>query len=335
MSTPSETISTETSHEPRPAAKRGDPRRRVRRVGGDDLGPLAAHLLQTVREALGVLLVDRHDEAAGLRMPAGAHAGQPRVGIAQDAGDPVAAGVERRAQPARGLVGGQRDREVGVAPAALADPLHVAVVGVERDRAADAVEQRVGVAVGVVGARDALVVVAHPRDRRVVGAKRRAGEQQAEAGAGERVDGRPPPRRVLAEVVGLVGDQQRRHLGAAAPVRRRAGGDGLVGDGDAAAIGRLGPRGVGPVGLEVEPVAGGVGRPLAADVGGRRDDDDAADPPLGEHAMGDVEPERGLPGGRRGGREEAVGAMGEEGVGGGALPRAQRAAGRPGSDRHG
>ena len=56
-------------------------------------------------------------------------------------------------------------------------------------------------------------------------------------------------------------------VGASAQRRRwiaRAGRDRLVGHGHAVAIARLGPRRVGPVGLEVDAVAGGVGGPLAA-----------------------------------------------------------------------
>src|SRR6185503_9394648 len=43
------------------------------------------------------------------------------------------------------------------------------------------------------------------------------------------------------------------------------------GDGDAVTVARLGPGGVRPVRLEVDAVAGGVKRPLAADVGRRGD----------------------------------------------------------------
>jgi hypothetical protein len=56
------------------------------------------------------------------------------------------------------------------------------------------------------------------------------------------------------------------------PVRREAGGDRLIGHGQPVAIARLGAGGVGPVGLEVDAVASGVGRPLTADVRGRRHD---------------------------------------------------------------
>jgi hypothetical protein len=66
-------------------------------------------------------------------------------------GDPVAVGVERCAQAARRLGRRQADAEVGRAATAVRHPLHVAVDQVERDRAADVVEQRVRVPVGVVG----------------------------------------------------------------------------------------------------------------------------------------------------------------------------------------
>ena len=67
---------------------------------------------------------------------------------------------------------------------------------------------------------------------------------------------------------------------------------------------RLGPLGVGPVGLEVDAVARRVGRPLAADVRRRRDDDHARDRARREQPVGDVQAERGLARrGRRGGEE--------------------------------
>jgi uncharacterized membrane protein YeaQ/YmgE (transglycosylase-associated protein family) len=134
-------------------------------------------------------------------------------------------------------------------------------------------------------------------------------------------------------VVRLVGDEQRRHCGAAAAVRGRAGRNGLIRDGDPVAVARLGAGGVRPVRLEVDAVAGGVGGPLARDVGGRRHDGDARDAPLGQHAVRDVQAERRLAGGRRGGGEERVGRVGEDCGGRRLLPRAQRAVGRPGRQR--
>ena len=232
----------------------------------------------------------------------------------------------RRAASAAGRI----DVEVRAADLAVADPLHVPAVGVEGHRPAHAVHQRLRVAVVVVGAGHAVVVVGHPRDRRVVRAKRRAREQQPEARPRERLDGRAPPRRVLAHVVRLVGDQQRRALGAAPPVHRRPRGHRRVGHRDAVAIAWLGPLGVRPVGLQVDAVARGVQRPLAADVGGRRDDRHARHAPLGEHPVGDVQPEGGLAGGGRRGREERVAGMVENGSGSGLLPGTQGSGGGPG-----
>ena len=219
---------------------------------------------------------------------------------------------------------GQHDVEVRAPHAAVADPLHVAAVGVERHRPADAVDERLRVAVAVVGARDAVLVVGHPRDRRVVRAERRAREQQPEPRARERVDRRAPPRRVLAHVVRLVGDQQRRALGAAPPVHGRARRDGRVRDRDAVPVARLRPGGVRPVRLQRDPVAGGVERPLAADVRRRRDHGDPRHAALGEHPVRDVQPERGLAGGGRRGGEERLAGVVEDGGRGGLLPRAQR-----------
>ena len=141
------------------------------------------------------------------------------------------------------------------------------------------------------------------------------------------------PRGLVAHVVRLVGDQQRRRLLAAPAVELRAGRERLVGHRHAVAVARLGAGGVRPVGLEVEAVAGGVGRPLARDVGRRRDDADARDAALGEHPVRHVEPERRLARrGRRGGEERAL-AMGEHGRDGLLLPRSQGAAGGPRGER--
>ena len=57
--------------------------RGVGRVGGDDLGPLAADLREPAGEPLGVLLVDRHHEPAGVGVRAAAQGRQLGVGVAQ------------------------------------------------------------------------------------------------------------------------------------------------------------------------------------------------------------------------------------------------------------
>ena len=191
------------------------------------------------------------------------------------------------------------------------------------------------VAVRVVGAGDAVVVVGDPRDRRVVRAERRAREQQPEAGALERGLGAAAPRRELAHVVGLVGDQQRRQLGAAAAVHARSGGERRVGDRDAVAVARLGAGAVGAVGLQVDAVAGGVGGPLAADVGGRGDHRDAPDAALLEHPVGDAQAEGGLAGGGRRGGQERAAVVGEDGLQRLLLPGPQRSGGGPGGQRAG
>jgi hypothetical protein len=282
-----------------------------------------------------VLLVGGDHEPARVVMGAGPQVDQLAVGVGEHVADPVALRVERGAQAAGGLRGGQRDREVRAAAAAVGDPFHVAVVGVEGDGAADAVDQRLRVPVGVVGPRDAVVVVGHPRDRGVVRAERRAGEQQPEAGALERRLRAAAPRGELAHVVGLVGDQQGRQLRAPAAVDAGPGGERRVGDRDAVAVPGLGAGGVGPVGLEVDPVTGRVGRPLAADVGGGGDDGDARHAARLEHPVRDAEAERGLAGGGRGGREERVGAVGLDGLQRLLLPGAERPGGGPGRERAG
>jgi hypothetical protein len=101
----------EHRHEPRRRAggEPGDPGGGVRRVGGDDLRPLAGDPRQAGGEALGVLLVDRDHETTRVRMVARAQVDQLTVGVGEHVGDPVTLRVERRAQPSRGL-GGREPR---------------------------------------------------------------------------------------------------------------------------------------------------------------------------------------------------------------------------------
>ena len=129
--------------------------------------------------------------------------------------------------------------------------------------------QRLRIAVDVVGPAEAVLVVGDPGNGRVVGAEGRAREEQPEAGAVEGLAGLQAPGGLIAHVVRLVGDQQGRPAAGGLPVRVRPGRDRLVGDGDAVEVGRLRPVRVRPVRLEVDAVAGRVGGPLAADVGGR------------------------------------------------------------------
>ena len=166
--------------------------------------------------------------------------------------DPVAVRVERRAQPARGLGGGQHDGEVGAPAAAVAHPLHVTAVGVEGHRAADAVEQRVGVAVAVVGARDAVLVVGRPTGSACC----RSGTACRRAAAGS---GRARTRSTVAaaprRVARPCGAARRRSPASAlrrsgAGARPAPAATRRVGDGDAVAVARLRPGGVRPVGLE-------------------------------------------------------------------------------------
>ena len=117
--------------------------------------------------------------------------------------------------------------------------------------------------------------------------------------------------------------QRRRWTSGPAATRR-------VGDGDAVAVARLGPGAVGPVGLELDAVAGGVERPLAADVRRRRDDARRA-PRAPRRASGGRRAARTWSCRRRASRsQEGVAFMVEDRGGGGLLPGAQRPGGGPG-----
>ena len=112
----------------------------LRVVGGDD-----RRLVARQRRELGPRVASACSLSAAITRPPASGCSparssrQPHVGVAQHLGHPVAVGVQRGAQPPRRLGGRQHDGEVGVAAAAVGHPLHVAVVGAEGHRAADAV----------------------------------------------------------------------------------------------------------------------------------------------------------------------------------------------------
>ena len=264
-STPSETISTETSQGAEPAEKRAI---RADASAASECtmsgrSPVIRASRSASLSACSLSIATTSPPASGwspARISRSCSSASRRTWVIQSPSGSSAVRSRRAASAA-----GQHDVEVGAAHLPVAHPLHVAAVGVERHRPADAVDQRLRVAVAVVRAGDAVVVVGHPRDRRVVRAERRARQQQPEAGARERLDRRAAPRGVLAHVVRLVGDQQRRPLRAAAPVHPGARRHRRVGDRDAVPVARLRPRGVRPVRLE----RGCRSAPRPAPTGGR------------------------------------------------------------------
>ena len=296
-------------HEPRlpRRGERGDPPRGVRVVGGDDRRPRAGQPLAAASASCSACSLSAAITSPPASGCSPARSSPSRRSASRSTcGDPVALRVQRRAQPPRRLGRGQDDGEVGVAAAAVGHPLHVAVVGAERDGAADAVVQRLRVGVGVVGARDAVVVVGDPRDRGVVASGTACRTAAASAGPP-----RTPRRRVVPQAAcspmwcGSSAISSVGHRARAAAVHGRAGGDGLVGDGDAVAVARLrAPR-----------RWGGWARgrcrsaPRRPPTGGRcgssaRRPRPAARAPADEHPVRDVQPEGRLARrGRRGGQE--------------------------------
>ena len=100
-------------HEPAARARRRSARSAPRRPASSEVtisGALAADPRQPLGEPLRVLLVDRHHEPAGLGVRR-RRAGRSAAASASRStcGDPVALGVERRAQPPGGLGRGQPD----------------------------------------------------------------------------------------------------------------------------------------------------------------------------------------------------------------------------------
>ena len=278
-------------------------------------------------------LVRRDDQPTGIRHVA-AHLAEPLVGGGQHRGHPLALGVERGAPGLGGLVLGERLAEPGGhLVAGLGAPAHRAAVGEEEHRAHDAVAQRRGVAVGVVGrrAQDAVLahLVAHERDGGGVRAERRAGERQPPGGAVEGLADAVAPRPRVAAVVDLVEDDQGRRLLGAAAVQLRLRGDRGVGQGHPVVLVRLQAAGVGErrVELDADP-AGGVG-PLVLEVLGGGDHGDGPDDAAVEQLGRDPQGVGGLAGAGGGHGEEVALPAAEVGLEGLLLPRAQLRGGTP------
>ena len=118
--------------------------------------------------------------------------------------------AERRSQPGAAILLVEVVAEARLLQTAVgADPLHVAVeAGEEHGTHHTTVDQGAAVVVLVVGDRVAMVAegVGDERDRRIVGAERRAREQETGGGVLERHLDTLTPRLVAAGVVDLVED---------------------------------------------------------------------------------------------------------------------------------
>ena len=179
MSTPSLTMFTATIHGSRESVKRVSFSADARVGVQDDDGRGARDPAQDLGDRLRVLAVRGDDEAARVAVPAGAQALQARVRLLEDPRQPVGQlDADRRPVAAPGLTAAEDVRERRLDDVVAAAPLELAVVRDERHRPADAVAHRVRVRVRDVRLGDAVGVVAHARDRGLVGAERRAREQQ-------------------------------------------------------------------------------------------------------------------------------------------------------------
>ena len=246
---------------------------------------------ERLRVGLGRGVVGGDDQPAGVGHPAGAQLRQAGVGGLQDRGHPVALGVEGGLPRPGGLLGGEGLAEPGRHLLARAGaPARLARVGEEDDRPHDAVGQRVGVAVGVVGLRaqraGGVGLVGDERDRAVVGAERRPGEREPAGRAAERLPRGLAPALGVPGVVDLVEDHQRATALGAVHVQHRVRGDLRVGHGDALEVGRHLADGVRVLRVDRDAHAGGRLRPLVLEVLGGADDRDGVDRAVTEELGG-------------------------------------------------
>ena len=215
---------------------------------------------------------------------------QPVGELRRDRGAVAAAGLARRQDV---VEGGLDDVVAGL-------PRQRPVVGDERDRPADAVAHGLGVAVADVRHGDAAVV-AHARDRGLVGAKRRPRQQQPAIGGRERAREALAPRELVAHVVALVGDDERALAALRRPALRRLR-DARVRRDDAVEVARR--RQLVGVGRELDAEApGGLG-PLARQRRRRADDVNALDDARPQQRPGVHERRDRLARAGRGGQQE-------------------------------
>ena len=304
MSTPSETMFTATIQRSRPAPNARSLAAARASVCTTTTGerPVISLSTSATRRAWPPSAVTTRPPAS--RCPvARADLAEALVGGAQDPRQPVGElGGDRRAVAAAGLAAAQ----LAVGEGRLDDlvarlPGQHAVVGDEDDRAADPVAYRVGVRVAHVGQAHAAGVVAHAGDRAAVGPEGRAGQQQPARRGGERLREALAPSELVAEVVRLVGDDQRARAALRCPALGR-GGDARVRRGDAVEVARrvqlLG------VGRELDAEAPGDLGPLARQRRRRADDVDPGHDARVEQLAGEREAWDRLAGAGRGGQQE-------------------------------
>ena len=272
---------------------------RTRVIGQHDRWRLTGQLGQHRRIRTGGGLIGCDDHRARVGHAALAKLGEPFVGGLQDGGHPFACRVQRGTPRAGGLLRRERLAQAcGVFLAGAVPPARLAGVGQEDDGPDDAVGQRLGIAVGVVGLRAhqtfAVGLVGDERDRAVVAAERRAGQRQPAARVGVGLaDGLAPALRVAA-VMDLVENDQGAVVLGAHPVSSGVAGHLRVGDDDAVVLRRRLRRRVGELRIEGDADPRGGQRPLRLEVFGRHDDGDPLHGAVGQQLPGNAQGKRCL-----------------------------------------
>ncbi len=287
-----------------------DPVGGARIVGQHHRRRLARESRQQLGVRPGRRLIRGDDHPARIRHVL-ALLGQPGVGGGDHRGHPFARRIQDRAPGPRRVFGGQRFTESGgMLLARAVPPPRFAGVGQEHDRPDDAVGERLGVAVDVIGlrAREAVgaALVGDERDGAVVAAERRAGQREPARRVAEGLEDRLAPTLRVAAVVDLVEHHERLAVLGAHAVPARVAGHLCIGDDHAVVlVGVLGGR-IAELGVEREADACGGRSPLRLEVLGGDDDGDALDGPVGQQFRGDAQREGRLAGARgRDGEEVA------------------------------
>ena len=202
-------------------SERADAGRGVLEIRDDDLRLHARATFEHGRDEACVVLIHRRDESARIRVAERARFQEFAMRLAEHIAEPRFL-RQRRAQPLARVPRVELVAEIRVhLDAVAADPLGIAALHREDERAANAVRERLRVIVREI--RDARSrVIRHERDRRSVGSERRTGKRDAVPRVSEGIAQRLTPRRFFAGMVDLVEhDERRRARERGETVRRR------------------------------------------------------------------------------------------------------------------
>lgn len=256
-----------------------------------------------------LVLIGGDDQAARIGHTGGAQLSQPGVGGNEHLRHPVARGVQGGAPGPSGVFGAERLTQAGgVLVAGAVTPVRLTGVGEEDHGPHHAVGERLGVTVGVIGARllesGFIGLIGDERNLGIVAAEGRTGQRESSGRIPEGLLDRLTPALRITGVVDLVHDHQRAPVRGAHPMLERMRGHLRIGHHHTVVVrgGRAGR--IGEVGVELNAHPRRRPGPLMLEVLGRRDDRHLIDGAVGQQFRRHTQRESRLTGARGGNRKK-------------------------------